>query len=210
MAAALLLLLALAQAAPGAVAMPQLSEARQPGAASVAGDGAPSGARERERLAQPPQQVETGRRSAEAAPALSNSAQGRALATAPVGGRDRCDAASAAASPLCRDRVEARAGEFSAPTATPVTAEGRLLLLTQPQGNAQAMTATGASRRLGGTAADVERAAGSVAGELAAAISQTQGGASAQVTPAGGSPASPPTAGLLPAGVPSVVVTTPR
>lgn len=207
-----LLVAALAQS-PAAVTVPQLSQPRQAGAASIAGDASSPAsplAPGRGDLAAAPAQVGESARSVEPAPALSTRAQGRAVGTAAVGGRDRCDPASRAAdSALCRGRVETRAGEFDAPAPAPVTAEGRLLLLTRPQGEPP-MTPTGASRRLGGTAADVERAAGTAAGELAAAISQQQSTSNTQLTPNGGTPVTTPTSGVLPPGVPSVVVTQPR
>lgn len=200
-------LLAVLLQSPASVTVPQLSEPQRPGAASV-GASSPSlastGGKARGDLASAPEQLGAAGPTADASPALSSLRQGRTLAAAAVEGRDRCDASSGQSdSRLCRERVETRAGEFATPGAAPVTAEGRLLLLTQPQGGV-VMTAAGASRQLGGTAADVERAAGAAAGELAAVISRTQAGAPPTASTAD------PTGGALPSGVPSVVVTGPR
>ncbi len=189
---------AAAQTGAAAVAMPQVSAPDR--STSV---GAPSDVPSAALSARPPRgrgdlvstgaPIGEGRRTAESSPDVSTRAQGRAVATSAVGGRDRCDAPAAADAELCRGRIEARSGEYGKPAATPVTAEGRLLLLTQTQ--PAVMTTEVARRRLGGTSQDVDFLAGAAAGQLAAAISQTN--PKADVVPNGGSPTAAPNATVL-------------
>ena len=193
---------ALAQTGAASVSVPQLSFPERAGvvATSQADTSAVARSRsEREALVSAGAPIGEGRRTAEASPALSTRAEGRAVHAAPVGGHDRCDAPGEAETRLCRDRLEARAGEYQKPGAAPVTAEGRLLVLTDPQPGS--LTMNEAARRLGG-APGLDSLAGGAASELAGAISSTRGDTS-QAGPANTGAA----ATALPAGVPAVVLT---
>jgi hypothetical protein len=64
---------------------------------------------------------------------ISTKTEGRGVAVVPITGDDSCDPSQAAAhSALCRKRLETRVDSFTRPKATPVTPEGRLLLLINP------------------------------------------------------------------------------
>ena len=119
-----------------------------------------------------------------------------------MGGRDRCDAPGAADTPLCRQRLEARAAEYGKAGPAPVTAEGRLLILTDPQRPAQSVDQ--ATRRLG-SAPGVDALAGSAASTIAGVLNGMTSGAT---SPSGASASTSATA--LPAGVPSSVVVSPH
>ena len=192
---------AFAQSGAAAVTVPQLTAPERRGVVATS-QADPSAAantrREREALVSAGAPIGEGRRTAEASPPLSTRAEGRAVRAAPVGGHDRCDAPGQADTRLCRDRLEARADEFHKPAAAPVTAEGRLLVLTDPQPGP--MTMNEAARRLGG-APGLDSLAGGAASELAGAISSTRGDTS-QTGPTN----TGATATALPAGVPAVVL----
>ena len=194
---AALLFVALLQS-PSSVTVWQLSAPDRPGEATASQTPAAAlDRRGRENLVSAGAPIGDGRRTAESAPDLSTRAQGRALASSAIGGQDRCQPdTAAAASDLCRRRIEARSGDYGRPGAAPVTAEGRLLVLSDPQGRAQ--TLDGATRRLGGSPM-VDALAGSAAAQLAGAIDPQRAAAAATGATA-----------TLPAGVPSAVVVSPR
>lgn len=196
---------AAAQTAASSVTVPQLSAPDRAGEATAplqADTAATLDRRGREALVSPGAPIGEGRRTAEAAPDLSTQAQGRALSTAPVGGQDRCDPASAAADTLmCRQRLEARAAEFSKAGAAPVTAEGRLSILTDSQ--SQTQTVDQATRRLG-SSSTMDNLAGSASSTIAGVLAGVNGAAGAT-----GAPASNPVP-TLPAGTPTGVVLTPH
>ena len=199
---------AFAQGGPASVTVPQLSS---PGRDRVTSGPAETQAasaldrKERETLVDAGSIPTDARRSAEASPDLSTRAQGRAIGAAAIGGRDRCDspASVTAQTELCRRRIEARAGDYAKPGAAPVTAEGRLLVLSEPPMAPQSLDS--ATRRLGG-AAPVDALAGSAAAQLAGAIDPQRAGSAAPATATGTGAA----ASALPAGLPPSVVFTPR
>lgn len=198
------LFLALLLQSATSVAVPQLSQTErgavavgQTDSAALAG----GSTRARGELATAPSQIGDQQRTAASAPALSTSRQSRSVATQAVGGYDRCDPAlSSSASTECKHALETRSGEYASPGAAPVTAEGRLLLLTDPQPGPNSVDAT--TRRLG-NAQGLDALAGSAANDLAGAINGTRGATNATTLNV-----APGTTTALPAGVPSAVVLT--
>ncbi|OYU78270.1 MAG: hypothetical protein CFE32_02300 [Alphaproteobacteria bacterium PA3] len=87
-------------------------------------------------------------------PALSNSAQGRVVALASVGGKDRCDPGSEAArSEDCARVIETRSAEFTEPEPAPLSAEQALMAM-QSQSTSSSNDLDAAARRLSSGRAD--------------------------------------------------------
>ena len=126
---------------------------------------------------------------------VSDRADGRALATAPIGGSDRCDATGRAdRSDLCRQRIEARAGQYGRPRAVPVSPEARLMLLIDPKGPTLANgRQAGAVSGLNDPGGPAEQLAGALRDRAAR---DADGAAQGRSTDAG----------AVPPGVPAVVV----
>lgn len=197
---------ALAQSG-AAITVPQLSQSQRIGAAQIEGDAGSTSARSRAESVSSPVQVGSRSRSTESAPALSNSAQGRSVGVTALGGRDRCNPALAGSdTEACRRRIETRSGDYARVTAAPVTAEGRLLLLTQNQ--PPPMTPDSAARRLAGSPAELETLAGTAAGQLAGVLSQPT--TQPDAAPNAGQPLVTPFLTALPPGAAPVIVAPPR
>lgn len=88
-----------------------------------------------------------------------------------VQGVDRCDPVLGKPTPDCGQLAQAGAGA-SAPGAAPVTAEARLLMLTQPP--TTLLTADGVSRQLSRPTSQLDTVAGSAASALASALQEGQ------------------------------------
>lgn len=115
-------------------------------------------------------------------------------------GSDRCEPGAALSnSQICEQRIERRAGQFGAPIAAPVTAEGRLLLLMTPTGQ---QAADNAARRIGDGGSNLNDFVGQAAGQVATALGQ-QGGAPAPASDAA------PYGPQAPSGLPATVVINP-
>ena len=134
---------------------------------------------------------------------ISTRADGRTLASSPVGGADRCDSvAKSLRRGVCRRPLESRAGDYTRPRAAPVTAEGRLLLLTNAGTNPTASDPSG-----GAMGASGFNAANGPAEQLAGALQDRAASQDNALT----NPNSDPTgSGTLPPGVPTIVVVPPR
>ena len=109
---------------PSAVALDQLSVS----------DGAQSSDRDRSSDVDVPQSVAVSRSASVIPSEISDRPDVRTLTIPPAVGSDRCDTReSGATAEMCRRRIETRAGQYSRPSAAPVTPEARLLLLTNPR-----------------------------------------------------------------------------
>ena len=133
---------------------------------------------------------------------VSNRADGRELAIAPVIGTDRCDGAEGVARAQCRNRLEARADQYNRPRSAPVTPEARLLLLTSPGGTVAREDTPGQL----GSASGLNAPNGPTE-QLAGALRER---AEAQDSIPGNTPGVPAGSVTLPPNVPSVVVIPPK
>ncbi|MCC2981017.1 hypothetical protein [Sphingomonas sp. IC4-52] len=124
-----------AQDRGGVAAVDQLSPTDAPVAAmqiTSGAEGRPSPAQlapPRAPVATP--QVSSGPRSASAPQGPSTARDGRSVATAAVGGQDRCDRtpdAPGSAVPVCAAPIETRAADFRPPAPAPLSPEQRLLI----------------------------------------------------------------------------------
>ena len=158
---------AAAQTAPS-VTVPQLSKPERGGAALAPADAAaPASARRSSDLTTGAAQVGEARPTAEPPPPLSSRAESRAVGSARIGGTDRCDAQARGPEPaICDHPIEARAADYVAPGAAALTAEARLLILSQRQGSRVTTPSTPGDLR-------VDNLTGATAAEIAATVSQT-------------------------------------
>lgn len=173
---------AAAAQSPASVSMSQIAPApgpvgqavRVPAITGVGVNGGP-----RSNAASAPTQVGGGARTATAPPALSSAAQGRAVGVPVLTGADGCEPGSAlAGSQICEQRIETRADQYPAPTAAPISAEGRLLMLMTPASQGTADDA----RRIGESGSNLQDFVGQAAGQVAAVLGSQQ----AASTPEGG------------------------
>lgn len=119
-----------------------------------------------------------------------------ALTTFPVVGTDICEqSGQRSPSDLCRQRIETRAAQFARPRAQPVSSEGRLLIVTDPNGRA-------GGQSVGQRAVDGRDASGldAISGQLAGALQTVDAATQMPGDPGAAAPSA------LPAGAPPIVV----
>ena len=148
-ASALLLTGVLIAGVAGAQSAPDLTEAA-PQISSKTDRGAVEQL-SRPKVSEPLPQVAPTLRSTQTSQTLEDRTAGRTAATAPVGGADRCDPATASEkqSKLCREVIETRAREFQRRAPTELTPEQKLLLAREIEGGGSDVA--DASRRLAST-----------------------------------------------------------
>ena len=163
--------------------------------APSAGDARQGNAQDRSSDVDRPQPARPSRSASVTASAIPDGADGKSLSIAPATGRDRCDRTVSSTPPsFCGQRIEGKAGQFTAPGSATVAPETRVLLLTNPR-------TFGAGTRLD-SAFDGPNGPSE---QLAGALREGKAGQDLLVpTPNGSAPGAPPS-NILP-----IIVTPPK